>query len=232
MPNIFITATDTDAGKTYVACALVHALVKKHYKVAVYKPVSAGCQFESVATPNGSINILVNEDAQQLGKQANCLQTTAQINPITYAEPIAPHIAAIKTGTTITLENITFGFKQIKALHADFTIVEGAGGWRLPLGEGLYMSDFVKAESLDVILVVNMKLGCLNHAILTYESIINDGLNCIAWVANCPENMPYLQDNINELENVFALAPLAILDYQKEIEQSAIKFNLSQIIRR
>jgi dethiobiotin synthetase len=219
MVNYFITATDTDAGKTYVACALVRALVNASKKVAVYKPISAGCHLEQ--------GKLVNEDAKLLSLEANCQQSTSDINPIAFKEAIAPHIAAHKTKTSINLTQINQGFKQVKNINADINIIEGAGGWRLPLGDGRYLSEFVKQAELDVILVVNMKLGCLNHAVLTYESILNDGLNCIAWVANCPTEMPYLHDNINELNHLLPIPQLATLFFTKDLNKAASAFNLS-----
>ncbi|MCJ8321897.1 MAG: dethiobiotin synthase [Colwellia sp.] len=219
MTSYFITATDTDAGKTYVACALIRALVQSSNKVAVYKPISAGCELED--------GVLVNEDAKLLSLEANCQQTTSNINPIAFAEPIAPHIAANKTQQYISLSQIGENFKQVQNLKADINIVEGAGGWRLPIGNGDYLSDFVKQAKLKVILVVNMKLGCLNHAVLTYESIINDGLNCIAWVANCPAQMPYLADNINELKSLLPIPQLAILPNTSDLDIAASQFNLS-----
>jgi len=218
MVNYFITATDTDAGKTYVACALVRALVNRSKKVAVYKPISAGCHLEQ--------GKLVNEDAKLLSLEANCQQSTSDINPIAFKEAIAPHIAAHKTKTAISLQQINQGFKQVKNINADINIIEGAGGWRLPLGDGHYLSEFVKQAELDVILVVNMKLGCLNHAVLTYESIINDGLNCIAWVANCPTEMPDLQENIKALTHLLPIPQLATLFFTKDLTKAASAFNL------
>ena len=244
MTDYFITATDTDAGKTHVACALVNALVntlnEQQNKVAVFKPIAAGglvehCLVENSLvenswvekTPTAQASTLVNEDAAQLLAQANCNQTIEQVNPILFEEPIAPHIAAIKTQTTITIEKISQHFEQVKRLNADVTVVEGAGGWRLPLGEGLFLSDFVKKAQLPVILVVNMKLGCLNHAILTYEAIINDGLTCVAWVANCPEVMPYLTENITELKKHLPIPLLAQLPFSTDIAIAAKHFELS-----
>jgi len=219
MSNYFITATDTDAGKTYVACALTRALVKKSYKVAVYKPISAGCEIEE--------GILVNEDAKLLSLEANCGQSTLNINPIAFKEPIAPHIAADKTKKPITLEHIIEGFNEVLSINADINIVEGAGGWRLPLGGGRYLSEFVIQAKLEVILVVNMKLGCLNHAILTYETIINDDLNCVAWVANCPTEMPYLTENIHELKKLLPIPQLGTLSCSKNLNNAANELNLS-----
>ncbi len=219
MKQFFITATDTDAGKTFVSCAITHALTHESEntstRVATYKPVSAGCDRQE--------GILINEDAKLLCQFANCQQTIAQINPIAFEEPIAPHIAARKVGQAITIETIQQYYQKVKAIEADVTLVEGAGGWRLPLGDddsGKYqfLSDFAIKEELKVILVVNMKLGCLNHALLTYEMIKADGLECIAWVANCAsaEPMNNLDENIAELSKLLPIPKLAQFEFIAE----------------
>lgn len=219
MLKLFITATDTDAGKTYAAQVLVNALVANNKKVAVYKPISAGCERVN--------NALVNEDALLLLKQSNCQQSITQVNPITFEQPIAPHIAAAKLQQTINLADIERGYDEIAALSADVIICEGAGGWRLPLGQGKFLSEFVQAKRQEVVLVVNMKLGCLNHAILTYQSIIADGLNCLGWIANCPEEMPYLAENIKELTALLPIPKLAELPFELDINKAAQRINLS-----
>ncbi|WDE14238.1 dethiobiotin synthase [Thalassomonas haliotis] len=218
MNEFFITATDTDAGKTYVARALVTALVNQGKHVAVYKPVSAGCELI-----NGE---LVNEDACLLQASGNCRQSLTQINPIAFAEPIAPHIAAEKLQQHISVSQIMAGYEQVKALGADVVVTEGAGGWRLPLGQGAYLSEFAKQAGVGVILVVNMKLGCLNHAMLTYEAIIADGLPCVGWVANCQQQMPYLEENIAELRRLLPMALMARLDYCADINKAAALFDV------
>jgi dethiobiotin synthetase len=222
MIEVFVTATDTDAGKTYVATALVHALVANGKKVAVYKPISAGCQKIGA--------MLVNEDAQLLQTAANCQQVITDINPIAFEPAIAPHIAALQNQKNICIEDIEHYYQKTKALKADVVVTEGAGGWRLPLGNGRFLSDFVKRGKHKVLLVVNMKLGCLNHAVLTYQSIISDGLECIGWVANCPESMPYLQENIAELENLLPIAKLATLSFEIDKEIAARQFDLSTLL--
>ncbi|KGJ93717.1 dethiobiotin synthase [Colwellia psychrerythraea] len=239
MKQFFITATDTDAGKTFVSCALIHALTQHNkvandevLKVAAYKPISAGCELI-----NGQ---LINEDAKLLSDFANCDQTIAQINPIAFKEPIAPHIAAKKQNKKITISDINSYYQQVKSFNADVTLVEGAGGWRLPLGPVStcsdnnsisngktnkptyqFLSDFVKEANLEVILIVNMKLGCLNHALLTYETIKADGLKCIAWIANCASNEPMnnLSENITELENILPMPKIAQLDFINDVDE-------------
>tara|TARA_R110000744_G_scaffold260293_3_gene375288 strand:- start:12043 stop:12720 length:678 start_codon:yes stop_codon:yes gene_type:complete len=219
MLKLFITATDTDAGKTYAAQALAHAFVSNNNKVAVYKPISAGCE---------RINHdLVNEDALLLLAQSNCQQTITQVNPITFEQPIAPHIAAAQLKQEISLTDIQEGYERITALETDIVICEGAGGWRLPLGQGKFLSEFVQASHQDVILVVNMKLGCLNHAVLTYQSIIADGLNCLGWIANCQEDMPYLAENISELTALLPIPKLAVLPFDKDITKAAKRIDIS-----
>lgn len=222
MLKLFVTATDTDAGKTYVAQALVHALVKQNKKVAVYKPISAGCELVN--------NTLVNEDALLLLKQANCQQNIEQVNPIAFMPAIAPHIAAAEAKQTINITDIEQGYEIISQLQPDIIVCEGAGGWRLPLGQGKYLSEFVQKTEQHVVLIVNMKLGCLNHAILTYQSIIADGLTCVAWVANCPDEMPYLRENINELMSLLPIPMLAELHYDVDISNAAKNVDISTLL--
>jgi dethiobiotin synthetase len=232
MKQFFITATDTDAGKTFASCALIHALtLTKEKKVAAYKPISAGCELID--------GVLINEDARLLSGFANCGQNITHINPIAFKQPIAPHIAAKKQNIQITLTQLTDHYESVKSLNADVTLVEGAGGWRLPLGYSLpeplminanlsdkkpryqFLSDFVKNENLRVILIVNMKLGCLNHALLTYETIKADGLDCVAWIANCAasESMSNLSENISELELLLPIPKIAQFDYIHDVDE-------------
>lgn len=222
MKKIFITATDTDAGKTHMACALVSALVQNNRKVAVFKPISAGCELI-----NG---VLINEDAQRLKSSANCHQVIEEINPIAYQAPIAPHIAAKSENETIEISDINKHYNTVLSNNPDIIITEGAGGWRLPLGNGTLLSEFAKATNQDVILIVNMKLGCLNHAILSYEAIKADGLRCIGWIANCIEEMPYLDENVNYLKEHFSAPMLAKVDNETDVSKIASKINLTTIL--
>ena len=231
MKNYFITATDTDAGKTFVACALIQALVNAGKKVAAYKPVAAGCQQVE--------GILINEDAQLLSQFANCQQAIAEVNPIALVDAIAPHIAAARVNREISLEEINQHFINLLSLQAEVNIIEGAGGWRLPLSlpspvcantaqhngvnKPVFLSDFAINTKQEVILVVNMKLGCLNHALLTYQAIIADGLHCVAWVANCASTdvMANLDENIASLEQLLPMPKIAQLNFYPD-EQSSL----------
>ncbi len=221
MLKLFITATDTDAGKTYVAQALVNALVSKSKKVAVYKPISAGCERVD--------GVLINEDALLLLQQSNCQQKLSQVNPVAFEPAIAPHIAAEQLKRAITVSEIEQGYHDITALNPEVIVCEGAGGWRLPLGNGVFLSEFVIKSQQKVILVVNMKLGCLNHAVLTYQAILADGLHCLGWIANCQEDMPYLRENISELSALLPVAKLAELPFDTDIEKAAKKIDISTL---
>ena len=225
MIRLFITATDTDAGKTYVAQLLTAALVKLNFNVAVFKPISAGC--ESQYTAEGTV--LINEDAQLLQQLANCGQSINEINPIAFEPAIAPHIAAQLTNVEINLSDILDGFENVMAINSDIVITEGAGGWRLPLGNGKYLSEFAQQTKQQVILVVNMKLGCLNHAMLTYEAILADGLTCIGWIANCAESMNYLDENIAELSSLISSPLIAKLEFQTDITKAVSALDISSI---
>jgi len=233
MKNYFITATDTDAGKTFVACAIIQALINTGIKVAAYKPVSAGCE----QTEQG----LINEDARLLYQFANANQTITDINPIAFADPIAPHIAAQRANQEISLTDISRCYTNVTALDVDINLTEGAGGWRLPLSidNKSFLSDFAIATKQQVILIVNMKLGCLNHALLTYEAIKADGLTCVGWVANqaSSDAMSNLSENIASLEQLLPMPKLAELafddseqDLLAKIKAAAIQINVQPLI--
>ena len=199
----FVTGTDTEVGKTFVTEALLILLNKKGLLTAGYKPIAAGCEL----TPQG----LRNEDALALQKHSSIDLSYDEVNPIPFEAAIAPHLAAQdfnqdKTAQPISIDKVREGFICLLQKKPDVLIVEGAGGWRLPLGidfEGQprYLSEFVVERNLSVILVVGMRLGCLNHAVLTAECIRNDGLKITGWVANLVEpDMPFLDSNIDSLK--------------------------------
>ena len=214
MKNYFITATDTDAGKTFVACALIQALVSSDKKVSAYKPIAAGCRQVG--------DLLINDDAELLSQFANCGQSISEVNPIALVEAIAPHVAAARINRELSLGEVIQGFNKVKSLKANINLTEGAGGWRLPLNLNLskpiFLSDFAINTKQDVILVVNMKLGCLNHALLSYQAIISDGLNCVAWVANSASNevMSNLDESIVSLEQLLPMPKIAQLNYYND----------------
>lgn len=222
LKKYFVTATDTDAGKTYVTQLIIEKLTLLNITVAAYKPISAGCEVID--------NQLINEDAALLTKAANCGQPLIEVNPIAFKEPIAPHIAAKKAGRRITTQEIQMHFDEILKRSPEIVLTEGAGGWRLPLGNNAFLSEFAVESQQAVILVVNMKLGCLNHAILTYETILRDKLNCVGWVANCIEAMPYLDENLGELRALIKAPCLGVLPFEKDTKRAAKNLDVTALI--
>ena len=173
--GFFITGTDTDVGKTTVALGLITALQDKGLSVGVMKPVSAGCEL----TSDG----LRNEDAVLLMQKASVDFPYEIVNPYAFEPAVAPHIAAAEAGVEIDIEVIRQCYLDI-AEKVDIVIVEGAGGWLVPINENETMADVVKALALDVITIVGIRLGCLNHALLTSQCIKASGLSHRGWVAN------------------------------------------------
>ncbi|MBT3135592.1 dethiobiotin synthase, partial [Alteromonas sp. ALT199] len=159
-----------------------------------------------------------------------------QINPIALRPPIAPHIAALEEGVALSFEKIAQGLDKLQAYQSDLLLMEGAGGWRLPLIVGdeytptYYLSDVVKALNMDVILVVGMRLGCLNHALLTAEAIRADGLNIKGWVANdITGNMTRYQENLHSLRAMLPEPLLAEIPYQREPDEEVLFAAIKQI---
>ncbi|QUM76375.1 dethiobiotin synthase [Moritella sp. 24] len=173
--KVFITGTDTDVGKTVISTALIDNANSRGLKTVGFKPISAGCEL----TPLG----LRNEDALLLQQHASKKVDYQLVNPIAYQAPIAPHIAAEQQGELIDLGVIDSTLAKITD-NVDLVVIEGAGGWHLPIDKRNYFSSWVAENQLDVILVVGVKLGCLNHAILSAQAIQHSGANLVGWVAN------------------------------------------------
>lgn len=181
--SVFIAGTDTGIGKTFVATRLIRTLVAEGYRVVGMKPVAAGAEL----TPDG----LRNEDALALIAASNVDAPYELVNPVCLPLPTSPHLAARAAGITIDPDAIRQRFDEL-ALLADAVVVEGAGGWLAPIGEtrggvGPSMQDIAVALGLPVLLVVGVRLGCINHALLTQEAILRSGLTVEGWVANAIE---------------------------------------------
>lgn len=201
--SYFVTGTDTGVGKTLVSCALLHAFAARGKRVAGFKPVAAGCDEDDH-----------NDDAKRLRAASNVLTVYGQINPYCFAQPIAPHLAARHSGVRIELHRILTSYHEL-ASQADEVIVEGAGGFLVPLNEKLDSADLARELALPVIVVVGMRLGCLNHALLTLRAIADYELKCAGWVANVVDGgMPALQENIEALRERIAAPLLGVLPYQ------------------
>lgn len=172
----FISGTDTGVGKTSVAVALLQAAVKRGFSTAAVKPIAAGCE----AGGEG----LRNDDALQLQQACTVALTYEQINPFALEPAIAPHFAAAREGLQLDAKALATHCQSVLELKADLTVIEGAGGWRVPLNDTETFADIAKRLKVPVILVVDIKLGCLNHALLSAEAIRADGLHLAGWVAN------------------------------------------------
>jgi dethiobiotin synthetase len=206
MQTIFITGTDTDAGKTYVAVALLQGLKALGYCTVAQKPVAAGVNDAGF-----------NTDALQLQQHATEQLSYELVNPYCLTDAVAPHLAAAKAGLCIEPAILTTDLHQLQNSNADIAVVEGAGGWLLPLDDKTTMADWVIEQQLPVLLVVGMKLGCLNHALLTVREIERSGLKLLGWVANCIDtDMAYQQENISYLQHRLTAPCLGILPYQSE----------------
>jgi dethiobiotin synthetase len=175
MQGLFVTGTDTGCGKTEISLGLMAAVQATGLSVLGMKPIASGC----VRGPDG----LRNDDAVRLRAQASTEAPYGLVNPYAFAPPIAPHIAAGESGVEIRLQTIEQAYRTL-AGEADQVIVEGVGGWRVPLGAKLSVSDIPNALGLPIVLVVGLKLGCINHALLTVESIQSTGGVLVGWVAN------------------------------------------------
>lgn len=196
----FITGTDTDVGKTHVACQIIAQYVAQGLKVVGMKPIAAGCELL-----NGE---WVNQDVQKLCAASNVKAPRELVNPYCFNEPIAPHIAAAKAGVEIEISVIKQAFNQLTKL-ADIVIVEGAGGFLVPLNNTQTLADLATALNIPVILVVGVRLGCINHSLLTAEAIKARGLTLHGWVANqIDTNMPMQQENIETITQQLKLAPM------------------------
>lgn len=173
--RFFVTGTDTEVGKTVASCALLQAANREGFKSAGYKPVASGSEY----TAQG----LRNEDALALQRHSRVALRYDQVNPFTFAEPTSPHIISADERRPIDAAAISAGLRGLEDV-SDWIVVEGAGGWFTPLSETLTFADWVEEERLPVILVVGVKLGCINHAMLTAQAVLQAGLPLVGWIAN------------------------------------------------
>jgi len=211
----FVAGTDTEIGKTFVTSALIHTARRAGLTALGMKPVAAGA--ESI---NGE---RINEDAASLRSAGSFDPGLALINPVCLNSPIAPHIAAMEEGVHIDEEHILDAFHALET-QADAVFVEGVGGFRVPLGPDRDTADLAVAFGLPVILVVGMRLGCINHALLTVEAIESRGLTLAGWVANqIDPAMLRFDQNIEALETRIRAPLLGKVAYQREGDASAVR---------
>ncbi|MCQ2028268.1 dethiobiotin synthase [Stutzerimonas zhaodongensis] len=188
----FITGTDTEVGKTTIAAALLHAARQAGLSTAAAKPVASGCE----RTTDG----LRNNDALALLGECSLSMRYEQVNPFAFEPAIAPHLAAREAGIELSVAKLLQPVRDMLEMGADFSVVEGAGGWRVPLAGRETLSDLSIQLGLPVILVVGVRLGCINHALLSAEAIARDGLHLAGWVANIVDPATSrLQENLETL---------------------------------
>lgn len=213
--TFFITGTDTEIGKTTIACGLLAAAKAKGLSTAAVKPVASGCE----KTAEG----LRNEDALALWEHCSLPLEYSEINPIAFEPAIAPHIAAQEAMVSLSAVNLLPAVQAVLNKGADFNVIEGAGGWRVPLNDNEYLSDLAKSLKVPVVLVVGVRLGCVSHALLTKQAIEQDGLKVIAWVANIVDpNMSRLGENLLTLHTHLALPCLGVVPHIENINAEQI----------
>lgn len=223
--SYFVTGTDTDVGKTLVSCALLHGFADAGLRVVGMKPVAAGGALRSTgdaphASAGGWLAQDDNEDVRQLRAASNVLASRGQINPYFFERAVAPHLAAKFVGVSINLERIAESYRELAA-QADVVIVEGAGGFCVPLNDEQDIGDLARLLKLPVILVVGMRLGCLNHALLTKQLIAARGLKLAGWVANCVgEEMSMLDENIAALQQRINAPLLGVVPHYRMMPEA------------
>lgn len=225
MSAYFIAGTDTGVGKTLVAASLLHAAKGKGLSTAAIKPVAAGCE----QTEEG----LRNDDALMLQQHVSLDLCYDELNPVALAAAIAPHIAAEQEGRRLTVSRLVGFCRGVLAKRADFTVIEGAGGWRVPLNSVETMASLAKELNIPIIVVVGMRLGCINHALLTVEAIRRDGLPIAGWVANqLDSNMPVFEENIQTIQSVMGAEPLAVIPWRAGVEPAEVAtcFNMTTLV--
>lgn len=191
--SIYVTGTDTGIGKTWASRVLLNRYRAQGRSALGMKPIASGCD----VTASG----LRNDDAEQLRAASSFLADYDDVNPYAFADPIAPHLAAGDSATTIDLRVIASAYRRLTAA-ADHVLVEGVGGWAAPLSDSLMQKDVVHALDLDVVLVVGLRLGCINHALLSARAIEADGCRLVGWIGNrIDPEMLRAEDNLSTLKS-------------------------------
>jgi len=212
--SYFVTGTDTGVGKTLVSSALVYQFARQGARAVGMKPVASGC-----VRVDGQ---WVNEDVSQLLAVSNLDISIVEINPYAFEPAIAPHVAAQQAGVHISLDVIAQAFDALSA-QADVVIVEGAGGFYVPLDDRYTMADLAKRLDIPVILVVGIRLGCINHALLSVDAIKASGLHLAGWVANqVVHDMPALHENIDSLRQRIHAPCLAVIPWQAKADVTKV----------
>lgn len=226
MNRYFITGTDTDVGKTFITSLLMKFVKKQKHKVLGFKPIAAGAEY--------AFGELVNEDALTLLESGNVSVQYKLINPYIYEQAIAPHIASKIEDETITVEGINKAYSLInnEITKDDYLFTEGAGGWALPINDKEYLYDWVCEQNIPVVLVVGLKLGCLNHALLTQAHMKSLSINCVGWIANhIDPNMAMQQQNIESLKERLNMPLLAVAPFHDKKSNSMPKLQIYKALK-
>ena len=220
---LLITGTDTETGKTRVAISILMTTGRSGMKVAGMKPVASGCEIKD--------GKLKNEDAIQLIQHSNIELDYDKVNPFSYEPPIAPHVAAARAKRNIDLATIEAAYNTIKE-KADLVVVEGIGGWRVPLTtDGKDISALANKLELPVILVVGMKLGCINHAMLSAEAIRKDNCNLAGWIANSIDpDYDTTEETIETLTTAMNTEPIAVIPHS--VQPQPLDISAAELISR
>jgi dethiobiotin synthetase len=217
--GVYVTGTDTGIGKSFASAALLHALRGQGRRAVGMKPVASGCE----ATADG----LRNEDALLLRQASDPRPAYADVNPFALPSPLAPELAAADAGVTLALAPITSAHARLAAM-ADSVVVEGVGGWAAPLSATLDQLDVVRALGLPVVMVVGLRLGCINHARLTARAIEADGVRLLGWVANTIDPaMARIDDNVAILQRVLPAPCWGRLPHAPGADPAALAHHLS-----
>ncbi|BFM14413.1 dethiobiotin synthase [Maricurvus nonylphenolicus] len=213
--KFFISGTDTDVGKTLIGAGILEAANRKGLRTVAMKPIAAGCE----QTEQG----LRNEDALTLIDAMSLELPYSQVNPIAFEPPIAPHIAAMRENKTLSVSRLTGFCNGILMQSSDFVVIEGAGGWRVPLNPRETLADLAIELNLPVVMVVGMRLGCINHAILTAEAIERDGLKVAGWVANRVDpEMSCYEENLMTLKTLIQAPLLGEVPFLENANKDAV----------
>jgi dethiobiotin synthetase len=215
--SYFIIGTDTNVGKTYVASAMVKHFATKGHQTIGMKPIASGCE----QTPDGD---LLNDDVLALSTASNVVAPLDMTNPYRFSPAIAPHIAAEQAGEVIDCEKIKQAYHALTQL-AEVVVVEGAGGFLVPLNRQETLADLAVTLNIPMILVVGMRLGCINHALLTVEAIKSRGLTLAGWVANQVDaEMPVFEENLASLQQRIAVPCISVVRWQNDVNFNADSF--------
>ncbi|MCM8611107.1 dethiobiotin synthase [Accumulibacter sp.] len=216
-PAWFITGTDTEIGKTFVACALLHALRRSGACAVAMKPIAAGCDEHGI-----------NDDVERLLAASSFAPPRQLVNPYCFRAAIAPHIAAAEEGRRIELPLIAAAFAELRSL-ADMVLVEGVGGFCVPLDDASDTADLAALLDLPLILVVGMRLGCINHALLTAQAIAARGLSLAGWVANrIDPEMSRFTENLAALQSRLPAPLLGVVEHGATPAEAGLALRIPQ----